>query len=385
MDTIIIIAFRIKLLTLKIKIMQRRSFLALFFCCFLFQTAFSQRTNQYRWWNPEQNPFSVIEGRGWHDKLAHPYDRLPAKAERIVREPVWNKSHSSAGLMIRFSSNTRDIRVRYTVGGRLGGGRSGFSHMPYTGVSGVDLYSVNKDGVWEWNAGKRKFGDTIEYHFASLNHDYVKEYHLYLPLYNNVKWLEIGIPDTAGVIMTPLPVRSEKPIVIYGTSVAQGGVASRPGMAFTAILGRRLHRPLINLGFSGEGKLEKPVIELLTEIDAKVFILACFGNLFKFPTDTVKSRLIESVKILQKKRPSVPILIAERGAYNKWLNEIARSTFAEMKAAGVRNIFLLTSDQIGLDINSTVDGAHPNDYGMVKLASAYEKVYRNMFHEPVGE
>src|SRR5690606_10884604 len=130
-------------------------------------------------------------GRGWHTGLAHFYDRLPAKAEKSVRKAVWHLSRESAGLMIRFRSNAPDIRVRYTVGGKMDR-----PHMPATGVSGVDLYAINKDGGWEWSGGSYHFDDTIEYHFKSLKHDYVREYHLYLPLYNDVKWLEIGVPDS---------------------------------------------------------------------------------------------------------------------------------------------------------------------------------------------
>src|SRR5699024_12078075 len=106
-------------------------------------SAFSQ--SNIKWWYPTTLSFSVIEGQGWHESLAHPYDRLPIRAKETVRKPVWYLSHETAGLIIRFRSNATDIRIRYTVGRELD-----IPHMPATGVSGVDLYALDKDGVWKW-------------------------------------------------------------------------------------------------------------------------------------------------------------------------------------------------------------------------------------------
>ena len=341
------------------------------------------------WWNPEQADFPVVAGQGWHEGLAHFYDRLPAKAESRVRKAVWHLSHETAGLNIRFRAQSTDIYVRYVVGGN-----QAMPHMPATGVSGVDLYALNKDGGWEWSAGDYHFGDTITYHFASLPDAYTREYQLYLPLYNNVEWLEIGVPDSAG--FTPLPLRPDKPIVLYGTSIAQGACASRPGKAWTAILSRNLHRPLINLAFSGNGRLESAVTDLLTELDPEIYVVDCLPNMTRFPVDTIKNRLLHTIRTLRTARPEVPILIVEdadgtvdeldedrNAAYDK-VNKVGEEVFAQLKAEGLEQIYLLTDEEIGLDIESTVDGVHPNDYGMAQYASAYTTRIRQILHEPVG-
>ena len=138
--------------------------LTLFITFLAFQVVFSQEsTTSYKWWNPAQNSFHVIEGQAWPKQVANPYDRLPASMEQVVRKPVWDLSRQSAGLMIKFRTNSTDIRVRYTVSGR-----AGFPHMPSTGVSGIDLYAISKDGTWEWAGGKYSFEDTVEYHFQNL-------------------------------------------------------------------------------------------------------------------------------------------------------------------------------------------------------------------------
>jgi len=350
------------------------------------------------WWNPAANAFPVLEGQAWPKEVGSPYDRFPARASQTLNPNVWNLSHSSAGLYCKFRTDAAEIVVRYTVQGK---GSFAMSHMPATGVSGVDLYSLDHDGKWGWAPGSFSFGDTIEYHFSGLGADTVFagrdcEYRLFLPLYNTVTWMQIGVPS--GKHFAALPLQPEKPIVVYGTSIAQGACASRPGLAWTAILERQLDRPLINLGFSGSGKLEKSVIDLMNEIDAKLYVLDCLPNLSSgFSGKEVEGRIRESVRMLQERHPSVPILLAAHSGGNtghfidtarrhefQRVNSVLEETFARMKAEGVRNIYLLTGEDIGLDINSTVDGIHPNDIGMEQYAAAYERSIRAILHEPVG-
>lgn len=363
-------------------------------------TCSSQNRNEYKWWSPETNPFPVIEGQAWPNEVKEKYDRFPARAEKTLNANVWNISHSSAGLYIKFKTDASDIIVRYVVQNK---GSFAMNHMPATGVSGIDLYAVDHNGKWVWAQGGFSFGDTIEYRFSNLEVDHVFagrdcEYRLFLPLYNAVQWLQVGVAVAKN--FAPMPLSEEKPILVYGTSITQGACATRPGLAWTAILERELDRPLINLGFSGSGHLEKSVIDLMAEIDAKLYILDCLPNLTAgagFTDDEVKKRIKESVSLLQQKHPSIPILLVEHSSGNtlsiidtakhneyEKVNNLLRNVFAQLKNAGIQNIFLLGNKDINLDIDATVDGLHPNDIGMMKYANAYEKVIRNILHEPSG-
>lgn len=352
----------------------------------------AQVVKSYTWWNPERNNYSAIEGQAWPKEIKEPYDRLPARAEKTVRSAVWQLSNNAAGLMIRFNTNSPEIIIRYQVADELS-----LPHMPATGVSGVDLYASDNDNGWLWCGSKLAFGDTIQYHFSDLdtnNQNRIKgrEYRLYLPLYNTVRWLEVGVP--ANNSFTTLPLRREKPIVVYGTSIAQGACASRPGMAWTAILERKLDQPLINLGFSGNGRLEKELIDLMAEINAKLFVLDCLPNLTSpdMAPEETKKRITTSVTQLRQKRSAVPILLVEHGGYtdgtinNKrqgyytGVNKLMKQAFRELKSKGINNIYLLTKEEINLDNNCMVDGTHPNDLGMVRYAKAYYKKIRQVFH-----
>jgi lysophospholipase L1-like esterase len=359
-------------------------------------STFSQQTKT-KWWNPDQNEFTVIDGQAWSGETESDYDRLPLKAKTEVREAVWNLSKYTAGIKIRFRTTAGEIKIRYKVNGALN-----MPHMPTTGVSGVDLYAKNSDGGWLWCKGRYTFGDTILYNFTSITpdkqygHNKGQEYHLYLPLYNSVEWLEIGV--TGDVLFEPLPVRKEKPIVVYGTSIAQGGCASRPGMAWTNILERKMDRTLINLAFSGNGRLEDEIIQLLTEIDAKVYVLDCLPNLTLgkvYTAEEVKRRILDSVQLLRKKSQA-PVLLVEHAGYGDassnnntkesiaLLNKTMQEAFAQLKAEGIQNLFLLGQKELGLDFEDFVDGTHPTDLGMQKYALAYEKKLRQILYEPVG-
>src|SRR5262249_47654418 len=153
-------------------------------------------------------------------------------------------------------------------------------HMPATGVSGLDLYVKTEAGKWHWLAIGRPSKQSNHVSLVSGLPAGKHEYLLYLPLYNRVSSVEIGLAkDQKLEKAEPRPAERQKPIVFWGTSITQGGCASRPGMVHTAILGRRLDRPVINLGFSGNGKMEPEMADLLAELDPAVYVLDCLPNL----------------------------------------------------------------------------------------------------------
>ena len=245
-----------------------KSFLYTCLTLCMFTSAQAQETEKYTWHDPSHT-LTQLEGQGWSNLG---YYRLPEKAKSMVREPVWKLSRNAAGLSILFATNADDITVEYTLKGGYG-----MNHMPPTGVSGVDLYVKDKER-WLWCRGRFQFKDTVRYRFKidALSKK-VKEYQLFLPLYNTIEHLRIGISEQS--TFNFLPKSNQRPIVVYGTSIAQGACASRPGMAWTSILSRKLDQPVVNLGFSGNGRLEPDVISFLTEIDASIFVLDCLPNL----------------------------------------------------------------------------------------------------------
>lgn len=310
----------------------------------------------------------LLEGKGWESTESY-YDRLPATAKDKVRPPVWDLSHDSAGMALRFVTEATAIEVRWT----LRNGNLALPHMPATGVSGIDLYMRADNGRWTFVQNGRPTAKSNE---ASCRVVPGRECLLYLPLYNGVESIKIGVPkDKTLSKPTESPGRQNKPILFYGTSITQGGCASRPGMAFTAIVRRQLDVPVINLGFSGNGKMEPEMADLLAELDPAVYVLDCLWNMR--PAE-VSERVGPFVKKLRSVRPNTPILLVEDCSVSNTTptekGTICRRICEDLKTEGVAGLhFLSNRDMLGTDGDGTVDGCHPNDVGMLRQATVFSK------------
>jgi len=319
-----------------------------------------------------------VEGRAWEATKSF-YDRLPAKAETVVREPVWKLSLHSAGMAVHFVSDSNRIAARWTVRN----GNLAMPHMPATGVSGLDLY-VKDQGVWRWlGTGRPDQSPTNEKTLATDIPHGSHEYLLYLPLYNGIESLAIGIPKGAALAKAPA---QPKPLCMYGTSITHGGCASRPGMAYPALLGRRLGYPVINLGFSGNGTMDPEMGELLAELDVSAYVLDCAPNM---DPALLSERVVPFVLALRKARPETPIVLVENIAYQQGAflpksresyenkNQAVRAAYDTLMAEGIGGLFYVEGKTLlGTDGEATVDGTHPTDLGFMRMADALEPALR---------
>jgi hypothetical protein len=322
-----------------------------------------------------------VEGRGWGDQERKRwFDRLPAKAEGRVTDAVWNLSRDTAGMVARFKTDAREIYARYTVSKK----QIASPHMPATGVSGLDLYARDDSGRWRWVMVTKPTAPTVEAVVISGLAPGTREYAAYLPLYNGVESLEIGVP--AGTTFEGLPPRADKPIVFYGTSITHGASASRPGMVHTAILGRRFDRPVLNLGFSGNGKMDAAVGSLLTEVDAAVYVIDCLPNMG--PAD-VTAKCGPLVKQLREAHPTTPIVLVEdRRNTNSWIlpdrdkhhdaNHAALKTaYEQLVKEGVKGLSYIEGDHLyGDDAEGATDASHASDLGFMRQADIFEPILR---------
>lgn len=322
-----------------------------------------------------------VEGKGWSETVRY-YDRLPAKAQATVRGPVWTQSRRSAGMSARFVTDSTVFRARY----RLSSASVAMYHMPAIGVSGVDLYVRTDAGADVWLGNTHPSSQSVNQQIVSGVDPGERLYTAYLPLYNGVESLEIGVE--AGASFLGVAPRTTRPAVFYGTSIMQGGVSSRPGMSITAILGRRFDIPTINLGFSGEGTMDLSIGELMAEIDAAVYVVDCCPNL---TPDQVAERTEPLVRLLREARPETPILLVEDRRYsaapfvaalrdrNAGNAAALRAAYRSLLTSGVQRLWYLEGDNLG-GPEGFVDGSHPSDLGVMSYCDAYEQVLRPILH-----
>lgn len=301
------------------------------------------------------------------------YERLPVSLKGAVRTPVWDLGKNTSGLAVRFKSNSTQISAKWSLFENRY-----MNHMTPTGIKGLDLYCFI-DSSWVFVNSARPTGDKNSSVIVSNMTRKEREFLLFLPLYDGITNLEIGI-DQEAFIDQPvlnLPVRV-KPVVCYGTSILQGGCASRPGMAHTNILSRWLNHEFINLGFSGNGQLDYEIAETMTGFDASVFILDFMPNV---NVEQIKEKTERFFKILRSKSPNTPVVFIENPIFPQsrfdayMLNTIKeknltlRMVFNKLKESGETNIWLIESENmIGLDNEATVDGIHFTDIGFMRYA-----------------
>lgn len=262
-----------------------RQILLLLSLIFTYQITTAQAIKYYSWWNPVTNEFPVIEGAAGNGRAYQP------------------------GVYLKFTTNAADIVIRYTV-------------QRHIGAAELDLYALDRNGKWTSMPANISFGDTIVYHFSNLEKDV--EYRLFLPLYQTVHWMEIGVPG--GSTFTAQPLQPEKPIVLYGHLDA-----------CTALLERKLDRPIIHLDIPKNDRQKKAAIKRMSNMDAALYVLDW----------SIRTKAIGT---LQTRHPNIPVLLIH-------------NTGKMLKTTGIKNVYSLT------------------DTGM----AACEKMIRLILQQSIGE
>ena len=338
-------------------------------------------TNGIKWIDGRYLP---IEGRAFDD-TDHYYDRLPSNVTVKVNGGVRSMKHHTAGMQFRFTTDSKKLTFRWTPYSS----RLAMDHMPSTGVSGIDIYRQETDGRWHYVKTGRPGGKTADI-VCETGWTPGAPCLVNLPLYNGIKSFALGIDRKASV--QALPKRRsgvDKPVVFYGTSITHGGCCSRPGLAFPSIVGRDLDVPVVNLGFSGSGVMEFEMSEHLARIDASCYVLDCLWNM-KLKEPERPGRAVETnyepfIRNLRAKRPGVPIVMAEQcDVFCRPANEkdvFIRNLYEKLIAEGWKDlVYLPKTDMYVGDGEGTVDGCHPNDWGMMSMAKAFGKGVREALH-----
>lgn len=341
----------------------------------------------YTWYDPREAPFRV-SGLNWfgQEKL---YRRFPLEAQPMLEKVAPGVAFlcvDPTGGQVAFRTDAEQI----VIAANLTGAQS-MDHFAATGQCGIDLYLRHPgDDGYKFEQVTR-YNHTADKYVCKMirnGNREMKDALLNLPLYIGLTDLLIGLPKDASV-EAPKPFDHEKPIVFYGTSVTQGGCASRPGMLYTNILSRWMNREFMNFGFSGSGKGEPEVVELIAQVEDPAMIVI---NYEANAGDGLFETLDPMLDIFRKHHPDTPILLgtrlhvqyeannaASRAARDK-KREFQRACVERRRAEGDRNIYFIDGRDVLKEAadECLVDGDHPTDLGFWLIAKGLKPVLEDI-------
>ena len=340
--------------------------------------AHAKRDPAWTWYDGTGLP---MEGRGFApERLATPYQRLPANVLPRVTKEVRALQADTAGLCFRFRTDSRKLRIFWKTAAPV---RQSWN-IASSGADGVDVYQETPQG---WRFVHPPFLAKPKDEGA----DYVWNVRpglttmVYLPTYNGIEAFRIGVETGCSVEAAP-PRRSgiAKPVVFYGSSITQGASASHPGGSWVARAARLADVEAVNLGFSGAGKMEDAMLDCIAGIDASLYVLDTVSNMS--PALTAE-RAEKFVRGLAARRPGVPILLTANawvlGSEARRRDAAVRAVFDKLKAEDpVRwsALHFAGDDAASLapDADGTVDGIHLNDLGMKRAGDYFGGVIRGI-------
>ncbi len=339
--------------------------------------------NNIKFYSANERPFKVY-GLMYDEKLGR-FLRMPNDIAKNVNPGVEILNTNTSGGRIRFKTNSEYVAIKVISN------TTGFMpHMALSGSSGFDLYTKDNNGYTYFAT----FMPSFSFDDFTNNHGYESIIHfsdrkmrdltINFPLYNEVLNLYIGLEDNAALERGE-PYKTEKPVVFYGSSITQGGCASRPGNAYANILSRKYDFDFINLGFSGSGMGEPAIAEYIAELDMSAFI---YDYDYNAPNaEHLKKTHKPMFDTIRKAHPNIPIIImsmpklslSESCIHRK---EIIKETYDIAKSGGDKNVYFIPGDEIfkifGND-SCTVDGCHPNDLGFMCMAEAVSEIFDTIF------
>lgn len=322
----------------------------------------------YDIWKPPFKVYGVIEDDG--------IVRMKKTVAEKVSEGVRLLNCQTSGGRMRFKTDSEYIALKVEAE------NTGLMHhMSLLASSGFDMYE-RENGEYSYNVSffpdidLKRFSERKGYEYVvHFNEKKMRDVMFHFPLYNDVKKMYVGLQEDAA-LEEGTEYKNKKPIVFYGSSITQGGCASRPGLSYANIISRRFDIDIINLGFSGNGKGEPEIAEYISNLDMSVFV---YDYDYNAPdAEHLKNTHKAMFDVIRKKNPDLPIIMMSRPKLKLNDDELKRKeiiydTYRNAIENGDKNVYFIPGDEMFKPIDfddCTVDGIHPNDLGFKCMADA---------------
>lgn len=331
-----------------------------------------------------------IDGIEFYDVKKHPFEiygvffengkfrRMDEQVAKSVSDGVHFLHSNTAGGRVRFKTDSSYVAIHVAMPNVCKS-----PNFAMAGCSGFDLYvrENGKDVYYKTYIPPFEIVDSYE-GVVDFGGSSLREITINFPLYSDVAELYIGL-DKNAKILSPTPYTRQKPIVYYGSSITQGGCASRPGMSYQSIISRRFDTDYINLGFSGNAKGETEMAEYIKNLDMSVFVYDYDHN--APDVDHLKKTHKPMFDMIRNANPNLPIIIVSRPErHNAHIAEmfgVIKETYDIAKQNGDKNVYLINGADLMLPAENegTVDGIHPTDFGFSLMAKGIGDVIGEIF------
>ena len=307
------------------------------------------------------------------------FRRMPLGVAEAASQRVRRLNRHTAGGRIRFRTNSTYVAVKPELLAV-----TKLSHFSLTGSISCDVYTRESGNPIYRGTVVPPFAVTDTYEgVVELRSDGMKEVTVNLPLYSEVAKVYIGLQAGCS-LLPPEPYTYEKPVVFYGSSITQGGCASRPGCTYEAMLSRALDFDYVNLGFSGSAKGETVIAEYISKLEMSAFVFDYDHN--SSSPEHYLATHEPFFRIIRQAHPTLPVLFLTRPKKHLLPGEekrlrIAEDTYRNALAAGDGNVRFIPGTELISDEAAEialVDNIHPNDAGFLSMAQAIRPVLGEM-------
>lgn len=329
-----------------------------------------------RFYDTRQAPFRIYGL--YSPETEGNFRRLPADVAEATSKGVTGLSLQTSGGRVRFSTDSAYVAIKAVMPYVYLA-----DHFAFNGAAGFDLYIDSPMGSRFYrtfrNNPRQKGGYETIIRFPDAQ---MRQLTIHFPTYSEVTELYIGLQENAAVAEGKA-YQDLPPFVLYGSSITQGGCCTRPGLSYSNILSRRLDLDHINLGFSGSGRAEEVIVRYMAEMEMSAFICDYDHNAPN-PEHLLNTHR-RMYEIIREAKPTLPYIMLSRPDFDiaprdsEKRRDIIADTYRAARAAGDKHVYYIDGEGIfrGPDRDScTVDGTHPNDVGMIKMADAIECMLR---------
>lgn len=332
------------------------------------------------WYDAAKAPFVLYGITDAYDGEA--YRRMPKEIGDNTSGGVKELNYHTSGVRSRFCTDSPCIAIKVVYPGV-----SKMSHMPISGNAGFDIFKAVSGKYFLAGAVRPEHScvndfESIIYRGSAVKTDFV----LNFPLYNGVRKVYIGVKE-GSAFYEPAGYINDKPVIFYGSSITQGGCATRPGNTYQNFLSRELDMDYINLGFSGNAKGEQIIADFMASLSMSVFVSDYDYN----PTtaeylEATHYNLYETVR---RSHPDIPYIMVTLPTPScctgeTWRRKIVMQSYIRALDAGDNNVYFIDGDSLfaGSEYDAcTVDICHPNDMGFYRMARGMMPILKKLLYK----